>query len=83
MGKQRKTSLFPFPVVEAAIRGDSDALQKIWRDYEPYVNTLCGRPYQDLYGNVQYMIDQDMKDYLREKLYWAIMHNFDMDYGQK
>ena len=83
MGKQRKTFLFPIQVVDAAIRGDSDALQKIWRDYEPYVNTLCGRPYQDMYGNVHYMIDQDMKDYLREQLYWAITHNFDKDYGQK
>ncbi len=83
MGKQFKTSLFPFHVVRAAIHGNSDALQKIWREYEPYINTLCSRPYQDMYGNVQYMIDQDMKDYLREQLFWAITHNFDMYYGQK
>ena len=23
------------------------------------------------------------EDYLREQLFWAITHNFDMDYGQK
>lgn len=82
MNKQYKGYLFPFSVVESAIHGDSEALQKIWKDYEPYVNTLCGRPYQDAYGNVQYMIDQDMKDYMKEQLFWAVTHNFDMDYGQ-
>lgn len=82
MSKKQKDYRFPFSIVQAAIRGDSAALQKIWSDYEPYVNTLCGRPYQDTYGNVHYMVDQDMKDYMRQQLMWAIMNNFDMNYGQ-
>ena len=81
--RKRKNYLFPFSVVKSAIRGDSDTLQKIWKDYEPYVNTLCARPYQDAYGNQKYMIDQDMKDYMKEQLFWAITHNFDMDYDVK
>jgi hypothetical protein len=79
--RKRKNYLFPFSVVKSAIRGDSDTLQKIWKDYEPYINTLCARPYQDAYGNQKYMIDQDMKDFMRGQLYWAITHNFDMDYN--
>ena len=75
-------NLFPFSVVESAKRGDFDTLQKIWKSYEPYINTLCGRPYQDAYGNQKYMIDQDMKDYMKQQLFWAILHNFDMDYVQ-
>lgn len=78
-----KHHLFPFSVVESAIRGDLDTLQKIWQSYEPYINTLCGRPYQDAYGNPKYMIDQDMKDYIKQQLFWAILHNFDMDYVQE
>ncbi len=81
--RKYKNYLFPFSVVKSAIRGDSDTLQKIWKDYEPYVNTLCARPYQDAYGNQKYMIDQDMKDYMKEQLFWAITHNFDMDYDVK
>lgn len=82
MSKKHKDYRFPFSVVKSAIEGDSVALHKIWCDYEPYVNTLCGRPYQDAYGNVHYAVDQDMKDYMREQLIWAIMNNFDMNYGQ-
>ena len=80
MSRQHKFQGIPFPIVEAAIRGEKDALEKIWKDFERYINTLCGRPYQDAYGNVQYMIDQDMKDFMREQLYWAITHNFKMDF---
>ena len=78
-----KSNLFPLSVVKSAIRGDADTLQKIWKDYEPYVNTLCARPYQDIYGNQKYMIDQDMKDYMKEQLFLAITYNFDIDYGLK
>ena len=81
--RKYKNYLFPFSVVKAAIRGDADTLQKIWKDYESYVNTLCARPYQDAYGNQKYMIDQDMKDYMKDQLFWAITHNFDMDYDSK
>ena len=81
MSRQQKFQGIPFPIVEAAIRGEKDALEKIWKIFERYTNTLCGRPYQDAYGNVQYMIDQDMKDFMRGQLYWAITHNFDMDYN--
>ena len=75
-----KNNLFPFSVVESAKRGDFETLQKIWKNYEPYVNTLCGRPYLDAYGNQKFMIDQDMKDYIYQEFLWAIIYNFDMDY---
>ena len=80
---ENKNYLFPFSVVKLAIRGDAETLQKIWKDYEPYVNTLCARPYQDAYGNQLYMIDHDMKDYMKEQLFLAITQNFDVDYGLK
>lgn len=72
---------FPFPMVAAAMRGDSEAIESIWKNFEPYMNTLCARSYQDAYGNVAYMIDQDMKDYLKAQLAFAIIKNFNMDYG--
>ena len=78
-----KNNLFPFSVVESAKCGDFETLQKIWKNYESYVNTLCGRPYQDAYGNVKFMIDQDMKDFIQQELYRAIIYNFDIDFVSK
>ena len=42
-----------------------------------------GRPYQDAYGNVKFMIDQDMKDFIQQELYRAIIYNFDIDFVSK
>lgn len=82
MCRAYKDYRFPFPVVTAAVRGDSEAIENIWRSFEPYINTLCARSYQDAYGNVAYMIDQDMKDYMKAQLAIAIVKNFDMYYGE-
>lgn len=70
----------PFSVIEAAVNGEAEAIRKVWKMYDPYMNTLCSRPYQDHYGNVRFMIDWSMKDFLRAQLAWAIMYNFRMDY---
>ena len=82
MAGEFKDYRYPFHVVEAAVKGDAQVIEMIWKDFEPYINTLCARTYQDKYGNVSYMFDQDMKDYMKEQLAMAITHNFDINYGQ-
>lgn len=80
MIRKYKDYNLPYSVIKGAMEGEAEAIRRVWRQYDSYMNTLCARPYQDYYGNIRFMIDWDMKDFLKMQLAWAIMHNFNDDY---
>ena len=41
---------FPMPVIEAARAGDAEAVERVLRYYEGYINKLCTRTLYDEYG---------------------------------
>lgn len=60
-------------VIDAACAGDVDAIDRILRHYDGYINKLCVRKYIDGSGNVQYDVDEYMKRRLQIKLIHSIV----------
>ena len=60
-------------VIDAACAGDVDAIDRILRHYDGYINKLCVRKYIDGSGNVQYDVDEYMKRCLEIRLIQAIV----------
>ena len=56
-------ALLPMPVIEAARAGDAEAVERVLRYYEGYINKLCTRTLYDEY----------MKHLLEIKLLHAIV----------
>lgn len=61
-------NLLPFPTIEAATRGDTEALCAILKHYDGYINTLCTRLFKDEAGNTYYYVDEEMKNRLQVRL---------------
>lgn len=66
-------ALLPLPVIEAARAGDAEAVERILRYYEGYINKLCTRTLYDEYGYPHICLDEFMKHRLEIKLIHAIV----------
>ena len=66
-------ALLPMPVIEAARAGDAEAVERVLRYYEGYINKLCTRTLYDEYGNHYVCLDKWMKHHLENKLIQAIV----------
>ena len=65
-------ALLPLSVIEAARTGDTEAVERVLRYYEGYINKLCIRTlYDDGYPHV--CVDEYMKHLLEIKLIYAIV----------
>ena len=64
---------FPRPVIEAARTRDAEAVERVLRYYEGYINKLCTRTLYDEYGNPYVCLDEWMKHHLENKLMQAIV----------
>ena len=60
-------------VIDAACAGDVDAIDRILRHYDGYINKLCVRKYIDGSCNVHYGVDESMKRRLQIKLIHSIV----------
>ena len=60
-------------VIDAACAGDVDAIDRILRHYDGYINKLCVRKYIDGSGDVHYDVDEYMKRRLQIKLIHSIV----------
>ena len=66
-------ALLPMPVIEAARAGDAEAVERVLRYYEGYINKLCTRTLYDEYGYPHECVDGYMKNLLEIKLIHAIV----------
>ena len=66
-------ALLPMPVIEAARAGDAEAVERVLRYYEGYINKLCTRTLYDEYGYPHECVDEHMKHLLEIKLIHAIV----------
>ena len=65
--------LLPLSVVEAARAGDAEAVERVLRYYEGYINKLCTRTLYDEYGRPHVCVDEYMKRRLEIKLISSIV----------
>ena len=66
-------ALLPMPVIEAARTGDAEAVERVLRYYEGYINKLCTRTVYDESGCPHACLDEYMKSRLENKLIRAIL----------
>lgn len=66
-------ALLPMPVIEAARAGDAEAVERVLRYYEGYINKLCTRTLYDGSGQPHICIDEYMKRRLQIKLIHSIV----------
>lgn len=62
-----------FEVIQAAIEGDADAINKIISYYQPFIMDLCKRVYKDEFGRIKYIPDEYMKRRMETKLITKIL----------
>lgn len=62
----------PFTVLQKAVEGNPDAIAHILKHYDGYLNSLSKRPIQTKKGEDCFVIDEDWKAQLQEKIIKAI-----------
>lgn len=65
--------LLPLSVIEAARAGDAEAVERVLRYYEGYINKLCARTLYDEYCQPHVCVDEYMKHRLEIKLISSIV----------
>lgn len=65
--------LLPISVIDAARRGDSQAMERVLRYYEGYINKLCTKTLYDSDGQPRVRVDEYMKRRLEIKLIHSIV----------
>ena len=76
--KTQNYNLLPFSIIEAAVSGDVDAINKVLKHYEGYIMALSTVRLFDEYGKVHYAVDYEIRRTLETKLITKILQ-FDLD----
>jgi hypothetical protein len=71
------TRLIPFHLIETAVSGDVDAINKVLKHYEGYIIALSTRRLFDEDGNTHYFVDSEVRRTLETKLITKILQ-FDL-----
>ena len=69
----KQPRLIPYPVIEAAISGDTDAVNEVVRHYSGYIATLCQRTDRDENGNYCTYVDEELRRRLETRLIISIL----------
>lgn len=70
--------LLPYPVIEAAVRGEAEAVNEVIRHYSGYIATLCKRTGRDATGSLCTYVDDELRGRLETKLIISIL-GFDLN----
>ena len=57
-----------YELIDKAVSGDEDAINRILKIYEPYINTLASQTLFDKEGNECMGVNVDLKEHLTSKL---------------
>lgn len=74
----QQNRLIPYPVIVAAVRGETDAVNAVIRHYSGYIATLCKRTGRDANGNYCTYVDEELRRRLESKLIISIL-GFDLN----
>ncbi len=73
MSRYANRKALPLCVIQAAQRGDAEAIDRVLRYNEPYINKLCLTTLYDETGRSHICVDNYMKRCLEIKLIQAIV----------
>ena len=68
MKHQSDMHRIPFSTIQAAIGGDTTAINKVIKQYEGYISKLATKRYYDQHGNIFNYVDEDVRRHLQTKL---------------
>ena len=71
--RKPRERLLPYETIQAAAKGDTDAVYAVLRHYEGYIARLSTRPLHDEYGNTYLFVDEVMRRRLEIKLITGIL----------
>lgn len=71
------TRMIPYSAIEAAVHGETDAINEVIRHYSGYIAMLCRRTGRDENGNYCTYVDEELRRRLETKLIIAIL-SFDL-----
>ena len=79
MSKRRnaRSSLIPYPVIAAAVRGDPEAVNRVLDHYSGYIAALSTRTSYDAHGCPYSYVDEELRRRLETKLIITIL-DFDL-----
>lgn len=77
-GANTNTRLLPYPVIEAAVGGDVDAINTVLKHYEGYIIALSKRRMYDDDGNPHFVADNEFRRTLETRLIVNILQ-FDVN----
>ena len=67
------TRLLPFSVIDAAVNGDVEAINKVLNHYEGYIVMLSTRRMYDEQGKAHLFVDNELRRILETKLIVKIL----------
>ena len=73
-----RADLLPYPVIAAAVRGESDAVNTVIHHYSGYIAALSTRTSYDAFGSPHSQVDEELCRRLETKLITAIL-DFDLN----
>jgi hypothetical protein len=74
--RKKTKNLVPYTVIVAAVSGDTEAMQAVFRHYAGYIAKLALRPFIDTNGNRHFAVDENICREIENHLAMAIVGHF-------
>lgn len=68
--------LLPFDVIQAATRGEPEALAQVLKHFEGYIAKMATRIYYDEYGQSYHHVDPELKQRIECRLIAQVIQKF-------
>jgi hypothetical protein len=79
MSINKKSVLLPFQVIEAAVSGDTDAINIVLKHYECYITALSAKRLYDEDGRSYMCVDEYTRRRLETKLITNLLTKFTVE----
>lgn len=74
MGKEYKhNNLLPFDIIVKSTKGDIEAINKVLNHFSGYIAEVSARKVYDNFGDVRYIVDEDICKRIENKLVSKIL----------
>lgn len=73
MKDTEKGGLLPYSIIVPATQGDVLAMEAVLQHYSSYINTLSTQSYFDCYGNVEFYVDEIIRQRVKIKLITKVL----------
>ena len=65
--------MIAYPIIERAVSGDTEAIGLVLKHFESYIIKMSRRQFYDVYGNVYYGVDEEIRHMIENRLIQKIL----------